>query len=225
LTDPTDIKSYYAQRAGEYEKPYAKPERQPELGALKELLPGWLAGHNVLEIACGTGYWTEHIAKTARSIQATDINQEVLALARRKSYGLCDVRFSQTDAYTLADIDGVFTAGFAGFWWSHIPRSRISNFLQAFHAKLAPGAPVVLLENLYVPGSSSPMASTTDEEGNTYSLRRLENGSEWRILKNFPTEAQLRQDLSPFATNIEYGAMKYYWWARYATTRSVRAAD
>jgi demethylmenaquinone methyltransferase/2-methoxy-6-polyprenyl-1,4-benzoquinol methylase len=216
LIDPTDIKTYYAQRAGEYEKPYAKPERQPELAAMKELLPAWLAGQDVLEIACGTGYWTEHIAKTARSILATDINQEVLALARGKSYGSCDVRFGQTDAYSLTDVEGAYTAGFAGFWWSHIPKSRISQFLQAFHAKLAPGSKVVLLENLYVPGSNSPMAPTTDEEGNTYSLRRLEDGSQWRVLKNFPTEAQLRHDLSPFATDIEYGAMKYYWWARYS---------
>ena len=219
MTDPTDIQSYYARRAGEYEKPYAKPERQPELAALKELLPGFLAGQVVLEVACGTGYWTQYIAQTARSILATDINQEVLAIAQGKSYGSCPVRFGQTDAYTLADIEGGFAAGFAGFWWSHIPKSRISQFLQAFHAKLVPGAPVVLLENLFVPGSNSPMAPTTDEEGNTYSLRRLDDGSQWRVLKNFPTEAQLRQDLSPFATDIEYGAMKYYWWARYSATR------
>ena len=224
MTDATDITSYYARRASEYEKVYAKPERQAELATLKDLVPQWFNGHKVLEIACGTGYWTEYISKTARSIVATDINEGVLDIARRKSYGQCDVQVRQTDAYSLAGIEGQFTAGFSGFWWSHIPKGRRSEFLQAFHAKLAPGASVVLLENLYVHGSNNPLAPATDEEGNTYSLRRLEDGSEWKVLKNFPAEAEVRWDLSPFATDVEYGAMKYYWWVKYAVVPASKSA-
>jgi demethylmenaquinone methyltransferase/2-methoxy-6-polyprenyl-1,4-benzoquinol methylase len=219
MTKPTDITSYYAQRATEYEKVYAKPERQQELATLRELLPRWFAGHSVLEVACGTGYWTEAISKTAQSIVATDINDEVLEIARRKKCGQCSVEFRKADAYSLDGIEGGYSAGFAGFWWSHIPKSRRRPFLQAFHAKLACGALVVLLENSYVHGSNSPLAPTADEEGNTYSLRRLEDGSEWRVLKNFPTEAELRADLYPFATDIEYGGLRYYWWVKYFTPR------
>jgi SAM-dependent methyltransferase len=219
MTNPADITSYYARRASEYEKVYVKPERQQELAALKKLLPQWFAGQSVLEVACGTGYWTEFIAKAAVSILAVDINQEVLDIARCKDFGQCSVQVRQADAYSLADIEGEFTAGFAGFWWSHVPKGRRSQFLQAFHAKLVPGARVILLENLYVRGSNNPLSPTTDEEGNTFSLRRLEDGSQWRVLKNFPTEAEVRQDLSPFACDIEYGAMKYYWWAKYHTAR------
>lgn len=220
MTDDANITNYYARRASEYEKVYAKPERQHELGILKERLPKWLAGHCVLEVACGTGYWTWFISRTARSILASDINEEVLDVARQKRYGQCSVRFCQADAYSLANIKGNFTAGFSGFWWSHIPKSRRLPFLKAFHMKLVPGAQVVLLENLYVHGSNNPLATEIDNEGNTYSLRSLDDGSEWKVLKNFPTEAEIRQDLSQFATDIEYGAMKYYWWVKYSTPRS-----
>ena len=217
MNDPKDITAYYARRASEYEKVYAKPERQQELAFLKQQLPQWFAGQQVLEVACGTGYWTQFIAKAARSITATDINEEVLDIARRKDYGKCGVEIVQADAYNLGAISGVFTAGFSGFWWSHVPKRARTPFLEAFHAKLSPGSPLVFLENLYVHGSNNPMAPEVDGEGNTYSLRRLEDGSEWKVLKNFQTEAELRQDLSPFATAIEYGAMKYYWWVKCRT--------
>jgi len=217
VTEPTDITNYYARRASEYEKVYAKPERQEELAGLRRRLPEWFAEHSVLEVACGTGYWTQFIARTARSIQATDINEEVLEIARRKDYGRCDVKFLQADGYSLDGVEGGCSAGFAGFWWSHVPKSGRGPFLEVFHTRLAPGARVVLLENLYVHGSSNPPAPTTDPEGNTYSIRRLADGSEWRVLKNYPTEVEIRRDLSPFATDIEYVALEYYWWVKYAT--------
>jgi len=218
MAKPTDIRDYYARRASEFEKVYARPERQRELAALRQMLPPWFAGEAVLEVACGTGYWTEVIAGAARSILATDVSDEMLDIARRKHYGRCPVALRRADAYTLAGVQGEFSAGLAAFWWSHVPRPRRRPFLEAFHARLAPGARVVLLDNVYVDGSSSPPAPAPDREGNTYSLRRLADGSEWRILKNYPTETEVREDLSPLAAEVEYGAMKHYWWARYIAT-------
>jgi ubiquinone/menaquinone biosynthesis C-methylase UbiE len=57
-------------------------------------------GKDVLEIACGTGYWTNIISGSARSITASDLNDEVLEMARSKNYK-CDVQFIKDDAYTL----------------------------------------------------------------------------------------------------------------------------
>ena len=61
------LQSYYAQRATEYERIYLKPERQAELRALEAWLPSVFAGRRVLEIACGTGWWTPHGAPQPRS--------------------------------------------------------------------------------------------------------------------------------------------------------------
>lgn len=57
--DP-DMQSYYAARASEYERIYAKPERQADLRRLESMIPAMFARCNVLEIASGTGYWTQH---------------------------------------------------------------------------------------------------------------------------------------------------------------------
>ena len=61
---------YYAQRAQEYERIYDKPERQDDLRNLKDSVGNTLAGRNVLEVACGTGYWTAVAASAAASITA-----------------------------------------------------------------------------------------------------------------------------------------------------------
>lgn len=209
-----ELVDYYRRRAREYEAIYAKPERQADLSFLKKYVPERLAGRRVLEVACGTGYWTVLAARTAASISAVDAAEEPMRIAMAKDYGERNVRFELADAYALSPLLGTFDAALAVFWWSHIPLGRIAEFLASLHARLQLGARVVLMDNRYVDGSSTPI-SERDAEGNTYQLRRLADGSENRVLKNFPTEAELRAQLAPQAREFSYRALDYYWLAEY----------
>jgi SAM-dependent methyltransferase len=168
--------NYYAGRAQEYERIYHKPERQEDLRRLRDFVERAFAGLHVFEGACGTGYWTEVVARSAQSVVATDINEEVLAVARSKSIEDGKVEFRREDAYALPEWPGRFDGALAVFWWSHIPKARLQGFLQGFHRVLAPGARVVFMDNVYVEGSSTPIART-DEYGDTYQRRRLDDGS------------------------------------------------
>ena len=85
MKDPT-LLDYYARRIQEYEQIYQKPERLAELSLLKAYLIKLLAGRDVLEVACGMGYWTAHLAPFTRSILATNASREVLDVARSKVY-------------------------------------------------------------------------------------------------------------------------------------------
>ena len=207
-----ELVDYYRRRAGEYEAIYAKPERQADLARLRERIPQRLAGRRVLEVACGTGYWTVLVARTAASIVATDAGEEPMRIAQSKDYAGRDVHFELADAYALSPALGRFDGALAIFWWSHIPLTRIADFLASLHARLQPGARVVLMDNTYIEGSSTPIAER-DAEGNTYQLRRLADGSESRVLKNFPTETELRAALAPNV--VRYEALEYYWLAEY----------
>jgi len=209
-----ELVDYYRRRAGEYEAIYAKPERQADLARLRQAIPAGLADRQVLEIACGTGYWTALVARTAKSIVATDIAEEPMRIAQSKEYGNCKVRFELADAYALAPSLGRFDGALAIFWWSHVPHARAAAFLDSLHARLAPGARVVLMDNRYVDGSSTPIAER-DAEGNTYQLRQLSDGSDHRVLKNFPTEANLQAVLAPYARAFRYEALQHYWLAEY----------
>jgi demethylmenaquinone methyltransferase/2-methoxy-6-polyprenyl-1,4-benzoquinol methylase len=216
MTEEADKKmaDYYARRASEYERVYQKLERQADLRKLEKLLSFTFAGQNVLEVACGTGYWTQFIAKSARSIVATDINQEVLEIARRKDFGSCEVTFLESDAYSFSNLHAHCTTGFHGFWWSHIPNQKIGAFLECFHSALAKNALVVMIDNAYVEGSSTPI-SRRDTHGNTFQIRQLEDGSKHEVLKNFPSPAELRSTLQPHANNVQVTQLDYYWMVRY----------
>jgi ubiquinone/menaquinone biosynthesis C-methylase UbiE len=64
-----ELQTYYSRRAREYELIYEKPERQSDLAQLKRILRSLLASQTVLELACGTGYWTQVIAEKAKSVK------------------------------------------------------------------------------------------------------------------------------------------------------------
>src|ERR1044071_1081100 len=152
----TNHQAYYSARAQEYDRVYAKPERQADLGLLAQWLPLRFAQRRVLELACGTGYWTERIAPVAASVVAFDACVEPLALARQRCIG-SDVTFVSDDAYELGAVGSGFNAAFAGFWFSHVPLARRRCFLTRLHSVLSPSAIVVLLDNRYVEGSNWPI--------------------------------------------------------------------
>ncbi|NJD89777.1 MAG: class I SAM-dependent methyltransferase, partial [Betaproteobacteria bacterium] len=77
-----EMKSYYAARAPYYDDVYDKPERREDIAFLRQHLPAVFAGRRVLEVACGTGYWTQHIAPAASAMTATDAVAQPLDLAR-----------------------------------------------------------------------------------------------------------------------------------------------
>jgi SAM-dependent methyltransferase len=207
--------AYYGRRAAEYERIYQKPERQEDLDRLAGLMRRFLDGQDVLELACGTGYWTVRLAPVARSIFAIDANADVLALAARKDYPPGKVTLATMDAFDVNGIAGQFTAGLAGFWFSHVSRDRLLPFLRGFHRRLGAGGRVLLFDNRYVAGSSTPI-TRRDSAGNTYQRRRLDDGSEHEILKNFPTMAELREALEATgATEPEITELSYYWCVTY----------
>lgn len=210
------MREYYARRAANYERVYYKPERQADLRAMEAWLPGPFAGREVLEIACGTGWWTPFGARDAASWLATDLNPQTMALARTKTLPAC-VRFAELDAYTLDGLGRIgFTGAFAGCWWSHVPLARLPAWLALLHSRLARGARVVFLDNAYVPASSTPI-SRRDAGGNSYQLRTLDDGSVHEVLKNFPTREEAVHLLGPSARDIEWIAHAHYWVLSYTT--------
>lgn len=209
------MRAYYVQRAAYYERVYAKPERQADLRAMEAWLAGGVfAGRRVLEVACGTGWWTPHAAAPAQDWLATDINPETLAVARAKALP-ASVRFAEVDAYRFDQIEGQrFDAAFAGCWWSHVPLQRLPAWLARLHERLAPGARVVMLDNSFVQTSSTPITHH-DEHGNSYQMRTLDDGSVHEVLKNFPSFEQARALLGPRAVAPRWHAWEHYWALEY----------
>ena len=210
------MERYYSKRAAEYERIYDKPERQHELEWLRHRVPQVLRGRNVLEVACGTGYWTQFIAREAAHVYACDINDAVLDIAREKPLAAGKATFARADAVTLEGVPEGCDAAFAGFWWSHVKKSDLAKFVQNLASKLTPGAVVAILDNRYAEGSSTAI-SRRDAEGNTYQIRHLPNGEEYEVLKNFPTAEELADAVRPVAREATLETVTYYWLLTFTT--------
>ncbi len=204
--------SYYAKRANEYEKIYQKPERKQDIKNAINFLKKEFVNKKVLEIACGTGFWTYYISESASYVYASDINNEVIDIARSKSYPRNNVTFEKTDLYQKSNhkCDGIF----GGFIWSHIPLRDMDTFLTAVHSKIKNGK-IVFIDNMYVEGSSTPIVKI-DGYNNSYQERRLSDGSRFLVLKNFPLKEYLYDTISKNdGKNIKINQLQYYWIASY----------
>ena len=208
-----DMKAYYAARAPYYDAVYEKPERRADIAFLRHFLPLCFAGRSVLEVACGTGYWTQFIAPSAAQMTATDGTPEPLEFAKLRP-GTAGVRFALADAYALSADLGTFDAAFAGLWLSHVPIGSRLRFLDSLHQRLQPGAHVVLLDNSEVQCIELPIVER-DGQGNTYQQRQLRNGSLHRVLKNFPGEAELVAMIAAIGTSPRYRLLENFWLFEY----------
>jgi len=208
-----EMRAYYSTRAPYYDAVYLKPERAADIAYLSEYLPSQFAGCSVLEVACGTGYWTQHIARTAARLVATDAGPEPMEFARLRPRA-DRVAFRLEDAYRLPADLGSFDAAFAGLWFSHVPVERQGEFIRSLHARLLPGARVIFIDNSTVQLRDWPIAEA-DAYGNTYQQRQTRDGNTHRVLKNFPTEDQLKELLRADGSEISFRELENFWMLEY----------
>jgi len=202
--ETTDVNiDYYAERATEYDitSGYQHATSAATMAPIKARYQLAFEGQDVLEIACGTGYWTRTVAVTARSVLATDVNPKVIAIAKQKVEAFSNVRFQVASAYTLEGVTGPFTAAFAQFWWSHVPSAKLREFLDTVHSKLRPGSRVMFLDAMR---SRHRLGRRVDESGDVLEARLLRDGRRFEIIKNFPNEEEIQALLADITDDLVF---------------------
>jgi 2-polyprenyl-3-methyl-5-hydroxy-6-metoxy-1,4-benzoquinol methylase len=132
---------YYQARAPEYDEAYAGADSPLQhLDTVLTLLP---MGGRVLEVACGTGQWTQHLARRFADVTALDTSVDALAIARERTPA--EVRWVQEDVFRFRS-EEPFDLVFAAFWLSHVPWSEWPRFWSRLAALLAPGGVVVCVD-------------------------------------------------------------------------------
>jgi 2-polyprenyl-3-methyl-5-hydroxy-6-metoxy-1,4-benzoquinol methylase len=169
---------YYRRRAGEYDAT-AYGDLVAARARIARLVAEMRPAGTVLEIACGTGLWTEALAGLADTVTAVDVAPETLAIARER-VGSGNVRFEVADIFswrTTARFDVIFFSA----WLSHVPMSRFGQFWQLLRGLLAPGGRVLFIdEHVDERGKESYLPG-----GDEIVERQLQDGSRYRIVKNF----------------------------------------
>lgn len=205
---------YYKKRANEYELIYQKPERQDDLLKIEKYLANQFQNKRIIEIACGTGFWTEKLAQTCASILAIDINKTVIEIAQQKSYSNQNVTFKVQDLTQLGNREQKLEGLFGGFIWSHIKKEEIQDFLTTCLHQISHASELIFIDNKYVAGSSTPI-SRTDEKGNKYPKRTLRSGEEFEVVKNFPNRKEFAEMMGDGMRELEWLALDYYWIAKF----------
>jgi demethylmenaquinone methyltransferase/2-methoxy-6-polyprenyl-1,4-benzoquinol methylase len=196
-----EMLAYYEARAPEYDDWYLRRgryERGPihdaawnaELDAAGRWLDGLPIHGEIVELAAGTGWWSPLLASKGE-LSLYDAAAAPLERARERlvAHGL-RAHLHVRDAW--AEPDRPVDAVFAGFWLSHVARDRIDDFLSVVRRWLKPGGTFAFIDSLYDPQSSAEDHSTP---ANDTSVRRLDDGREFTIVKVYYDPAELEAAL------------------------------
>ena len=194
--------AYYRARADEYDQWFSREgryERGPthraewfaEVDIVRRALSDAIKDGEVLELACGTGLWTEQLARENRSVLAVDASPEVIAINQNKLQA-SNVRYEVGDIFSWAP-PKVFDVVFFGFWLSHVPSSRFERFWATVRAALKRGGYVFIVDSLLEQTSTAKDHDEVDSSGVV--RRRLNDGREFEIVKVFWRPEDLEQRL------------------------------
>ncbi|MBD3160667.1 MAG: methyltransferase domain-containing protein [Candidatus Eisenbacteria bacterium] len=196
--------AYYRARAREYDEWFLRRGRYDrgaeanrrwfdEVEIVREALDAFRPAGDVLELACGTGIWTERLARTAERLTAVDAVEEMLSLNRDR-VGSPRVDYVQADLFAWRP-DRRYDAVFFGFWLSHVPPERFEEIWSLVAAALKPEGRFFFVDSRYTPDSTAIDHRLEGSEA-TRVTRRLNDGREFRIVKVFHERERLARRLA-----------------------------
>ncbi len=200
---------YYRERAGEYEDWWFRRGRYdhgPEANArwfadaaeAQDALERFDPAGEIVELACGTGLWTQLLAHYATGVTAIDGSSEMIELCRARVNDP-RVTYVQADLFAWEPI-GTYDVCVFGFWLSHVPEERFEAFWEKVARAVGSGGRVFFIDSLRSQQASA-IDHTLPDRGEETMLRRLADGREYRIIKRFHEPQPLQQRLADLGWN------------------------
>jgi 2-polyprenyl-3-methyl-5-hydroxy-6-metoxy-1,4-benzoquinol methylase len=192
---------YYRARAAEYDEWFLRQGRYDhgaehtawwfsEVATVQAALHAQRPLGEVLELACGTGLWTERLFPAAAHVTAVDAAPETLALNRQRMAGRA-VEYLEADLFSWRPTRR-YDFIFFSFWLSHVPAEQFAGFWDTVVAAMAPGARVFFVDSLL---DETSKASNHTPDRADRSVRKLNDGSSFEIVKVYHQPGDLQQRL------------------------------
>jgi len=221
MTDDIALKEqleYYRARAQEYDQWWYRQGRYDrgseankwwfsESAQVASALERFQPSGRVLELACGTGIWSERLRSFASSLVVVDGSREMLGLAKHR-LGTSGVRYVEANIFEW-EPNEAFDTVFFSFWLSHVPPQRFSEFWNLVGRCLTPGGRVFFLDSRHDPTSTAVDHRLPGSEAVTL-RRRLNDGSEFQIYKIFYDGPQLEAKLKALGWSINVSQTERY---------------
>ncbi len=167
---------YYRARAQEYAASISSTVEMFEPGRAMLLQLGKF--DQILELACGTGFWTETLLRMGSQVTAVDAAPEMLNITKAR-LGEERIKYQQADLFQW-EPKGEYDLVFFANWLSHVPPFALDDFLDKVRRAIHPGGYLAIVDQ-HAP-------SNTDKEvakEYIYATRPLENGRQFTIVKAF----------------------------------------
>ena len=212
--------AYYRARASEYDEwflrqgrydhgPEANARWFAEVAAVRAALDAFHPTGDVLELAAGTGLWTQRLAQTATHVTAVDASPEALALNRQRlGDGAARVTYAHADLFAWQP-DHRYDTVFFGFWLSHVPPTRFAGFWSLVGAALKPGGRVFFVDSRYA-DTSTAVDHQLEGPQATAVTRRLNDGQQFQIVKVFYRPDDLQRRLTDLGWSMQVHATPTY---------------
>lgn len=195
---------YYRARANEYDEWFLRQgryDRGPdanrlwfaEVGQVRQALDSFAPSGHVLELAGGTGLWTEHLARYADDVMVVDSSAEALDINRERVKS-DRVRYVQADLFSWQPVNRYDTV-FFGFWLSHVPPERFTAFWDLVRSCLTSDGRFFFIDSRYSETSTAVDHRLGSPDATTVT-RRLNDGQAYRIVKVFYEPAELERRLA-----------------------------
>jgi 2-polyprenyl-3-methyl-5-hydroxy-6-metoxy-1,4-benzoquinol methylase len=196
---------YYRARASEYDEwffrigRYDREEKHrqqwfAEIESVRKALKLSKPSGKILELACGTGLWTEYLAPSADRLLAIDVSPEMIEINRQR---LSESNLENKVEYIIADLffwspTEKYDFIFFGFWLSHVPQSEFDNFWDKIRKAVKPTGKVFFVDSLLTQESTAKNHTSLDNSGRV--KRKLNSGRAFEIIKQFyePEELVLK---------------------------------
>jgi len=204
------VAKYYALLGEALEDKYLEPDMDEDIDDMSIHLGSVLAGHTVLELGCGTGFWTEVAAESAASVLAVDINASLVDIARERPMTEAKVSFRVADALDLPEDIGTFSAVLVSFLWSHLNKKEQEQLLATLKKRLGKDVLLVILDDAFVEGFSETIART-EPDGTTYQILTTPDGERIEVAKSYQSDSALRKRLGTAVKEIKIERIEFFW--------------
>ncbi len=195
--------AYYRARAQEYDESIRETaELQGVFARARELLQQRGPCEQVLELACGTGTWTQVLLAIGQEITAIDAAPEMLELAQQKLRN-ARVHYQQADLFQW-EPEREYQLVFFANWLSHVPPEELDTFLSRVARAVRPGGYVAIIDQ-YAPTPEDRQIMQKGEGGHIYAHRLLRSGKTFTIIKMFYNVMALQE----IFTALGFEAMSY----------------
>ena len=193
----TKFKTDRSQRAQEYDELISQAGHltqehnetpfDKEFSQLMEVIEGIAPVDPILELASGTGIWTNLLVHIGEYVTAVDASPEMHTINREKVH-------SDRVNYVVADLfdwtpEAQYDLVFFAFFLSHVPQERLSSFLEKVKQAVRPGGTVFVVDQS---GATAEELAVTHGQ---YQERTLSDGRQYTIVKVYYPPEHVQEHL------------------------------